>query len=191
MTDIINDATRIITKLPYPNKEKHYDDCNDELIGMSMKGEGSLQHFLAMISDCIYHYELDNDFHDGDMKMAYLTMKKAWMSGGDTLPFMKTIGRNRKALNWSSVMLIWCMVLDRNNDYWDDVMNLDDVPMTAEKREVMKKIMTELVKFRNSWKKLHNTGRIRTLFVSYGKDGWEVRLYGKKEDEIDCDDPSA
>jgi hypothetical protein len=190
MTDIINDATRIITKLPYPHGDKN-DDCKDELLGMGLTGEGSLQHFLALISDCIYHYEKDDDFHDGDMKIAYLTMKKAWESGGDTLPFMKTITRNRKALDWSNIMLIWCMVLDRNDCYWNDVLNFNDMGVSAAKKEQLTKIMTEILKFRNSWKKLHNDGRIRSMLVAYGKDGWEVRLFGNKEEKADCEDPSA
>jgi hypothetical protein len=29
------------------------------------------------------------------------------------------------------------------------------------------------------------------MLVAYGKDGWEVRLFGNKEEKADCEDPSA
>ena len=194
-TPTMIDAQTIITKFPYPAFEGEANPAEEEEIAMyKATGDGCLQHLLAMTSDCVYHYELDDDFHDGDMKMAYLTMKKAWESGGDTKPFMATICRNRKALTWANIMLIWLMVLPRNDAYWGDA-NLFDLPegMPERKKEMMKELLTHFRNFRNNWKQLHEQKRISRMLVAYGKDGYEFALYGKKtpKEETKEEDPSA
>jgi hypothetical protein len=195
MNSLYDNAQTIITKFPYPAFEGESNPAEEEEIAMyKAKGEGCLQHLLAMTSDCVYHYELDDDFHDGDMKMAYLTMKKAWESGGDTKPFMATICRNRKALTWANVMLIWLMVLPRNDGYWGDE-TLFDFPegMEERKKAMMKEVLTHFRNFRNNWKKLHDEKRITRMLVAYGKEGYEVSLYGKKtpKPETEEGDPTA
>jgi len=194
-TPTMIDAQTIITKFPYPAFEGEANPAEEEEIAMyKATGDGCLQHLLAMTSDCVYHYELDDDFHDGDMKMAYLTMKKAWESGGVTKPFMATICRNRKALTWANIMLIWLMVLPRNDEYWGDA-NLFDLPegMPERKKEMMKELLTHFRNFRNNWKQLHEQKRISRMLVAYGKDGYEFALYGKKtpKEETKEEDPSA
>ena len=177
--DMLN-AETLTNKFPYPAYEGDQITNEEELSSYSVKGDGALQHLLAMISDCVYHYELDDNFHDGDMKMAYLTMKKAWESGGDTKPFMMTICRNRKALAWANIMLIWFMVLPSNDDYWNNLTNNLPENITSDKADKIKEMLTILRNFRNDWKKLHEEKRIANMFVSYGKDGYEFILYGKK-----------
>jgi hypothetical protein len=187
-------TSKIISKFKYPAFEGETSPAEEEqLIGFSSKGgKGSLTHLLAMVSDCVYHHELDNDFHDDDMRMAYLTMKKAWESGGDIKPFMATIGRNRTAFTWANIMLIWLMVLPQNDEYWSDA-TLFDMPegMTEEKKEAMKVLLGYFRNFRNEWKQLHNEKKISTMLVSYGEDGYELSLFGKKTPSEEIGDPTA
>jgi len=194
MNSLYDNAQTIITKFPYPSFEGESNPAEEEEIAMyKAKGEGMLQHLLSMVSDCVYHYELDDDFHDGDMKMAYLTMKKAWESGGDTKPFMATICRNRKALTWANVMLIWLMVLPRNDDYWGDKHLFDFEGIEERKKDAYRKLLTHFRNFRNNWKKLHDEKRISRMMVAYGKEGYEFSLYGKKtpKPETEEGDPTA
>ena len=183
MTTQMNSAfetNKIITKFDYPSYTGDAITDEEEIASYEAKGEGMLQHLLAMVSDCLYHYELDDDFHDGDMKMAYLTMKKAWESGGDTKPFMATISRNRKALSWANITLIWLMVLPSNDNYFTDKHLFDFDGMPEHKKEALTKLLTYFRNFRNDWKKLHEAGKISKMLVGYGKDGYGISLYGKK-----------
>jgi len=188
------ETNKIITKFDYPTYTGEAITDEEEITMYNAEGDGMLQHLLAMVSDCLYHYEKDDDFHDGDMKMAYLTMKKAWESGGDTKPFMATISRNRKALSWANITLIWLMVLPQNDAYWGDA-NLFDFPedMPERKREGLKVMLTHFRNFRNGWKKAHEEGKISKMLVGYGKDGYGIHLYGKKtpKPEPTDEDPTA
>jgi len=193
MNALYDNASKIITKFPYPAYEGDAIANEEEIAMYKAEGDGCLTHLLAMVSDCLYHYELDDDFHDGDMKMAYLTMKKAWESGGNTTPFMATIARNRKALTWANIALIWLMVLPRNDEFFAD-KNYLDLPETMEERKkpMMKQLLEHFRNFRNDWKKLHEQKRITRMLVAYGKEGYEISLYGKPlPKEAKDEDPTA
>jgi hypothetical protein len=183
MTSLFEQANYVMSKFQYPAYEGETVPVEEEteLAMYSAEGDGTLAHLLAMVSDCAYHYEIDDDFHDGDMKMAYLTSKKAWESDGNTTPFIATMCRNRKALSWANIMLIWLMVLPRNDEYWGDA-NLFDFPdeMDEDKQGKMKQALGHFRDFRNEWKRLHDEKRIMRMMVSYGKGGYSLALYGKK-----------
>lgn len=195
MTDTMNSSIfdnteRIINKMPYPQKAADETAETEELIGFAENGDGTLTHLLAMISDCLYHHELDDDFADGDMKMAYLTMKKAWESGGNTKPFLATMSRNRKALCWANIALIWLMVLDRNDDYWVKACEVsEDIP--EPKRQNIQMVMKHFKTFREDWKNLHNEKRLTSMMVSYGEKGFHISLYGTKSAAKGDEDPTA
>lgn len=190
-SSIFDNTERIANKMPYPQKAADETAETEELIGFAETGDGCLTHLLAMISDCLYHHELDDDFADGDMKMAYLTMKKAWESGGDTKPFLATMSRNRKALCWANIALIWLMVLDRNNDYWAKVDKDFPDQMPEAQKERVAKVMGYFKKFREEWKELHEAKRLTSMMVSYGKDGFHISLYGTKMAKAADEDPTA
>ncbi len=172
--------SQIITKFAYPTGTP----CEKptELSLFALKGEkddsgGMLIHFLALISDCAYHYEVDDAFHDGDMKMAYLTMKHAW-EHNDAKPFLTLAMRNRRVLDWTNVMLIWAFVKPDNNKFWKDLLK-DQLPMPPARRAQINAMLTAIRKFRTEWKELHEAGRITDICVGYGMDGWSVQLFGK------------
>jgi len=172
--------TALTCRTPYPEGlELPKDTKADELGMFALKGQGTLTQLLAVVSDCAYPYELANDFHDGDMKIAYLTMKRAWESGGDDTAWRSICLRNRKAFNWSVVMLIWAFVLDSHDDYWAKIA--EDLPegLTPKHKEVASQLMLALRKFRNEWKELHEAKRISDILVSFKDDGFSIYLYGK------------
>ena len=183
MTSLFEQTNYITSKFQYPTFKGDTVPVEEEteLAVYEVGGQGTLAHLLAMVSDCAYHYEIDDDFHDGDMKMAYLTAKKAWQSDGDTTPFIATVCRNRKALTWANIMLIWLMVLPRNDEYWGDA-KLFDFPddMSDDKKAKMKEVLGHFRNFRNEWKRLHDEDQIMRMMVSYGKKGYSLALYGKK-----------
>jgi hypothetical protein len=169
----------IITRVAYPTGTPCVDpeEIGGFAIKTSVKDGNGLNHFLALISDCAYSYELADDFHDPDMKMAYLTMKHAWQRL-DPKPFLSLAARNRKVLNWTIVMMIWAFVKPENDDYWAECM--EDLPAASPARtRDMLTVMTAIRDFRNEWKAFHEAGRIASIGVSVGMGGWSVQLYGK------------
>jgi len=140
--------------------------------------ENALVLLLSSVSDCLFPYELDNNFADGDMRMAYLTMKRSWEKFGDVKPFLATIHKNRKARDWAMISLIWCFVLERNDHYWDDFLN--PAELLADKPE-FKKSMKEMVEFRNEFKRLHNAEKIAGIEITYSKTRWTIRLFADEK----------
>jgi len=143
-----------------------------------METENALVVLLSCVSDCLFHYELDNNFEDGDMRMAYLTMKRSAEKIGDVKPFLATIGKNRNARDWAMITLIWCFVLERNDRYWDDILN--PAEMFGEKTELMKS-MEKMIVFRNEFKRLHNAEKIAGIAIIYSKNSWLIRLFADKK----------
>lgn len=148
-----------------------------------MEGKGALTYFLACVSDCCYHFELDNDFPDNEMRMAYLTMKKAWEDGDNTKPFMATMARNNKAMSWAIIMTIWLFVLDSNTTFWNDMdKDLPLVGRTDKERELWKKNTLEIIralrKVRSDWKEFHDAKRITDIEITFMNEGYDVKLYG-------------
>ncbi len=169
-TSVLPAPTMVQTRTAYPTT-REYPKAEEQLTMFGLTGAGALGFLLAVVSDCAYQYEVDDDFHDGDMKMAYLTMKRAYETN-DPKPFLTTVMRNRKALNWSVVMTIWAMVKSDNNSFWTEMS--EGIPPR------MLPVVEALRNFRNEWKTLHEADGISSISVSFKADGYSIVLYGPK-----------
>lgn len=168
----------ITSRIPYPTAGEEVDPKDEtESIVWGIGGKDALVNILATVSDCLYPYELNNDFHDDDMKIAYLTMKRSWERYGDTVPFLTMASKKRMVLNWFQIALIWCFVLPKNDAYWADYFN---PPEIWEGKEQLLDAMKNVIPFRDSWKLLHEQKVLTSMSVSLSKDGFVIRLYKKK-----------
>ena len=158
-----------------------------EVAHCGLESDNALVLLLASVSDCLYQYEVDNNFHGDDMRMAYLTMKRSVERIGDVKPFLTTIIKNRRARDWAMISLIWCFTLPSNNAYWNDFLN---PPEIFAKNPQMKPDMEKFVEFRNEFKRLHEEKKIVGIEIIYSKNCWFVRLFKKKNNET-SEDPTA
>lgn len=182
------DAT-IISKIPYPAPGSPPEGTPEEEVArLSTAGKGVLTSLLAMVSDCLYEYELDDDFPEPEMKLAYFAMKKSWESGGDTTPFLTLCCKNHKIRTWFLITLCWFMVLNRNNGYWDDLA-LNDFPegMSETQKHNAKWLREAYAELRREWRKRHEEKSLTALRVVLAHEKCEIVLYGKK---VEIGEPS-
>lgn len=136
-----------------------------------------LPSFLAIISDCLSYFEVEGDFNDDNMKLAYLAMKNA-SAHDDAKTFLILAMLNRDVLNWANVMLIWAFVKSDHDPYWARILE-DLPPMSSSALIRIVRMLTAARKFRGEWKTLHEANRISHAAFSYGMEGFSVQLFGK------------
>ena len=182
------DAT-IISKIPYPAPGSPPEDTPEEVVEhLHTKGDGVLTSLLAMVSDCLYEYELDDDFPEPEMKLAYFAMKKSWETGGNTTPFLTLCCKNHKIRTWFLITLCWLMVLDRNNGYWDDLARMDFPEGMSEAQKRGAKALREAYAYiRTNWRRRHDEKSLTSLRVALNKGEVDIVLYGKK---VEIGEPS-